>query len=210
MRVIRGMRRIGMALGVVAGLLWFFGAEPAQAALIVTAPGPVEIVDGTDLGPGVVTFNIDLTLPLSGYDFGFMNGTDFVPIALAPMGPNSLYGTYTFSGGDLVNFALENTSTNSLYTIADPANYATQLYYNPIDPSHSVHPVVTTPYYNTLLLEWNLMGGGFDQSTDPMLTLTQAINPYDGMMPAVVPVPASVLLFSVGLLGLAGWRRLTA
>ncbi|HUJ79725.1 MAG TPA: PEP-CTERM sorting domain-containing protein [Nitrospiria bacterium] len=175
----------------------------------MTAPGPVEIIDGTDLGSGVVTFNIDLTLPLAGYDFGFMNGTNFVPIALAPYGPSSLYGTYTFSGSDLVNFALESTSTNTVYTIADPANYATQIYSNPIDPSHSVNPVVTTPYYNTLLLDWNLMGGGYDPSIDPMLTLTQAINPYDGMAP-VVPLPAAMLLFGSGLLGLAGWRRLTA
>jgi len=203
------MKRLGIAI-VMAVLIWCFIPSPVRAALIVTAPGPVEIIDGTDSGPGVVTFNIDLTLPLAGYDFGLMNGANFVPIALAPMGPSSLYGTYTFSGGDLVNFALESTSTNTIYTIADPANYATQLYYNPIDPSHSVNPVVTTPYYNTLLLEWNLMGGSFDPTIDPMLTLTQAINPFDGMAPAVVPLPASVLLFGSGLLGLAGWRRLTA
>jgi len=54
------------------------------------------------------------------------------------------------------------------------------------------------------------MGGSFDPTIDPMLTLTQAINPFDGMAPAVVPLPASVLLFGSGLLGLAGWRRLTA
>ena len=204
------IRRIVMVLSVAAGMFWLLGSVPAWASLIVSAPGPVEIIDGTDSGPGVVTFNIDLTLPLAGYDFGFMNGANFVPIALAPMGPSSLYGTYTFAGGDLVNFALESTSTNTLYTIADPANYATQLYSNPIDPSHSVNPVVTTPYYNTLLLEWNLMGGSFDPTIDPMLTLTQAINPFDGMAPAVVPLPASVLLFGSGLLGLAGWRRLTA
>jgi len=204
----RWRRRKGMALIVAAGMFWLFSSEPARAALIVTAPGPVEIIDGTDAGAGVVTFNIDLTIPLSGYDFGFMNGNSFVPIALAPSGPASLYGTYTFSGGDLVNFALESTSTNTVYTIADPSNYATQIYYNPIDPSHSVNPVVTTPYYNTLLLEWNLLGGDFDPNIDPMLTLTQAINPYDGMAP-VVPLPASALLFGSGLFSLAGWRRLT-
>lgn len=207
------MKRIVMVLAVT-GMIWCLSAVPARAALIVTTPGPVLIVDGTDSGDNVPTFNLDFTIPLSGYDFGFMDGSTFTGIAMQPIGPDSFFGTYSFMGGSLVNFALRDITTNTVYTIMDPSLYAVQIYTGPIDSSHAVNPPVTSDYYRTLTLAWDLTGWdinayGFDPSNCPTLTITYALNPYDGVAPAV-PLPASVVLFATGLFGLAGWRRLTA
>jgi hypothetical protein len=97
-----------------------------------------------------------------------------------------------------------------IYTIADPADYANQIFTIPIDPSHSVNPVVTSTYYNTLAIQWDLDGNGFNPLQDAGLTLTTAVNPYDGMMPAPVPIPTSMLMFGTGLVGVAGmgWKRI--
>ena len=196
-----------VVLVLVVGTLWF-GTEPAQAApVLVDGPGLVLIVDGTDPDSGTGTFNIDATLPVAMYDFGFVNGGVYTPIALLPKGPASLYGTYDFMGGDVVDFALRHNSSGNLYTISDPADYADQLYFSPVDPSHSMNPVVTYTYYNTLVLEWDLNGNGFDPLQDAGFTLTQALNPHDGMAP--VPIPASALLFGSGLLRFVVIRHIT-
>jgi hypothetical protein len=71
--------------------------------------------------------------------------------------------------------------------------------------------VVTTTYYHALVLEWDLDHNGFDEWFDPGLTLTYAVNQYDGMLPvgAPIPLPASAALFGSALAawGGAGWFR---
>jgi len=197
-------------LALLVGVLWGIPPGQASADLVVNNPGLVLMIDGTDHNSGDATFNIDLTLPVPMYDFGFVDGSGFTPIALAPNGPASLYGQYTFSGGSLVNFALRNDQTSTIYTISDPADYANQVYLNPIDPSHSVNPQVAYTYYNTLAIEWDLNGNGFNPLQDAGITLTFAVNPYDGMAPAPVPIPTSLLMFATGLVGFVGmsWQRI--
>jgi hypothetical protein len=180
------------------------GLFPAAAqALLVDGPGLVMIIDGTDSGDNVGTFNIDATVQIREYDFGFVDENGFTPIALQPAGPASVFGSYSFEGGTLVNFALRSNSSGLIYSIADPVDYADQLYQTPIDPSHSSNPPVSFTYYNSLRLEWDLDLNGVG---DAGYTLTTANDPFDGLAP--VPLPASFLLFGSGLAGLgAAWKR---
>jgi hypothetical protein len=204
------MKKKMALLTLLVGLIWGIPPAPASADLVVNSPGLVLMIDGMDHHGGVATFNIDLTLPLPTYDFGFESGGVFTPIALSPNGPASLFGQYTFAGGGLVDFGLRNNQTSMIYTIADPADYANQIYTGQIDASHSVNPVVTSPYYNTLAIEWDLNGNGFNPLQDAGLTLTYAVSPYDGMAPAPVPIPTAMLMFGSGLVGFVGmsWNRI--
>jgi len=194
-------------LALLVGILWSLPPGQASADLVVNSPGLVMMVDGTDNNGGVATFDIDLTLPVAGYDFGFVIGNAYTPIALSPNGPASLFGQYIFAGGSLVDFALRNNQTGMIYTIAGPSDYANQIYSGPIDPSHSINPQMISTYYNTLAIQWDLDGNGFNPFQDAGLTVTYAVNPYDGMAPAPVPIPTSMLMFATGVVGLAGLSR---
>lgn len=199
---------------VAVGLTWGYASNAGATGVKVDGPGLVLIVDGKDSNTTEKTFNFDLTLPLNQYDFGFVDASSgFTPFVMNNSGWVNggwfFFGTYTFQGEDLVNFALKDRSTSLIYAIADPLDYADQLYFDAIDPSFSRNPEVTFPYYNKLVLEWDLNRDGFVLGQDAGLTVTKASSHYDGLapMPAVVPIPATVLLFGSGLMGIAGSAR---
>ncbi len=177
------------------------GSLKDAMALWVNGPGLVLMVDGIDHNPNVPTLEIDATIPIAGYAFGFIGTSGFTPFNMNQNG-NSLIGYYTFGGGTLVDFALRNNQTGDIFSISDAADYANQYYSFPIAPSQSVNPQVTFPYYSTLILYWDLDHNGWNQTIDPGITITQALNTYDGMAPAPVPLPAAAWLFSTGLVGL--------
>jgi hypothetical protein len=194
----------GMAAPAV-GMVLLVCPLSSAFALTVDGPGTVLMIDGTDSNVTVNVTSLDGTLPLGAYDFGFVTGTGYTAIT-------STIGNYVFNGGDIVNFALRNrgldnmfgTGDDLVYSILDPADYANQTYLWEIAPSYSQNPVVSSPYYRTLLLTWDLDLNGV-ADTGFNLSVTTPLGSYDGMTP--VPLPAAAWLFGSGLLGLVGLAR---
>jgi len=189
--------------GIVAGVGLLLLASPlssAFAALTVTSPSTVLMIDGVgDNNTTVQITALDATFPISEYQFGFLTGGGFTSIT------SLLDWTYTFNGGDVVDFALREIASDTVYDIADPLDYANQIYSFSIDPSNSQNPAVTSPYYHALTIAWDLNHDGY---ADPGFGF--AITPVltnDGMAPTVVPLPAAAWLLGSGLLGLGALTR---
>lgn len=187
------------------GLALLAASFSSAFALTVTTPGSVLIIDGQDAGVTVKVSAVDATVPLSQYQFGFLTGSGFTSIT-------SFIGSYTFNGGDIVNFALRDRGGDSLfgtgddiiYDMANALDYADQTYLIPIAPSYSQNPVVSTTYYKSLVLTWDLnldtvMDTGFN------LSIGTPVLSYDGVAP--VPLPGAVWLFGTGLLALGTTAR---
>ena len=189
-----------------AGMLLLACPLSSAFALTVDGPGTVLMIDGTDSNVTVNVTALDGTLPLAAYDFGFVTGTGYTAIT-------STIGSYVFNGGDTVNFALRNrgldnmfgTGDDLIYSILDPADYANQTYLLDIAPSYSQNPVVSSPYYRSLILTWDLDLNGV-ADTGFNLSVTTPLSSYDGMAP--VPLPAAAWLFGSAL-GVMGWMRRT-
>ncbi len=188
-----------------AGMLLLTGPLSSAFALSVSGPGTVLMIDGKDSNVRVNITAVDGTLSFEAYDFGFLTGTGYTKIT-------STIGSYIFNGGDIVDFALRNrgldtifgTADDLIYNMANPLDYANQTYLLPIDPSNSQNPVVTSPYYRSLLLTWDLnLDGVADTGFD--LAAVTSLKSFDGMAP--VPLPAAVWLFGSGLLGLGALLR---
>ena len=187
-------------IAAVAGLMLLVSPLSSAFALTVTSPGPVLMIDGVgDNNTTVQITTLDATFPISEYQFGFLTGGGFTSIT------SLLDWTYTFNGGDVVDFALREIASDTVYDIANPLDYANQIYSLSIDPSNSQNPVVTSPYYHALTIAWDLNHDGY---ADPGFGF--AITPIvtnDGMAPTVVPLPAAAWLFGSGLLGLGALAR---
>jgi len=190
-------RKVLEVVVAVTGFAAAFGPFASAFALTISTPGSVLMVDGTDPNVTVNIAAVDGTFPIGKYDFGFLSGSTYTKIT-------GSVGSYTFSGGAVVDFALREIATNTIYDIANPINYATQYYSIPIDAIYSQNPVVTSNYYHALALTWDLnkdgvLDAGFDIAVStPLLS-------HDGVAP--VPVPAAAWLLGSGLIGLAGVAR---
>lgn len=185
----------------------FLMVVPVQTALalIVNGPGPVRIVDGADSGSGVDGIAFNVTSP-SGYDFGYVTGSPgsltFNSIASnspvsGPVDVGLGTGSWSFTGGDIVNFALkQNFGSGDIFSIAD--GFGTLEFLDQVSGS-GVNPGILIPYFNTLEISWNIPSLNFG------LSILDAGSQFDGL--TVVPIPPAALLFGTGLIGLIGIAR---
>lgn len=187
-----------LALAIPLSSAW--ALTLSSPSLTVTNPGKVLMVDGNDPNITVTISAADGTFPVGKYDFGFVSGSTYTMITTDLLPPVS----YSFTGGTVVDFALRDVTTNTIYSISNPINYATQYYYYPINPVFSQNPVVTSPYYHALALTWDLNKDGIaDTGFD--ISVATPLTSHDGVAPAPVPVPAAAWLMGSGVAGLFGW-----
>lgn len=175
---------------------------------IANGSGAILMIDGTDSGSSVtVEFSVTYSNGL-GFQFGFLSGSMFDPLVQ----DRGDYIKRTFAGGTVVDFAVRSrgadgkfgTGDDQLFRLSD-ARYASEYFSDPVRASKSRNPQVTSTYYETLWLVWDINHDGIRD-----LTVTLNTRNYDGMqaVPAApVPVPAAAWLLGSGFIGLVGFAR---
>lgn len=205
-------QKLQRTIVVIGAAICVFPFTPVSACtvsatpeLFVNNPSRVLMVDGADRNSSV-TIRVRLDSPSrAAFDFGFTEAGQYVPVT----GKSRVGGTYTFSGGDIVDFTLRyrgadglfGTSDDSVYRLSDNANSARQHYFAPINPSKSRNPGTTQAYFQDLRLSWDLNQDG---KPDARALIEFKGRKSDGMLPATaaVPLPTAAWLFGSGLLGL--------
>jgi hypothetical protein len=201
---------IGAAINVLPFASALACSVSATSELFVNNPSKVLMVDGADRN-STVTIRVRLDSPNhAAFDFGFMDAGLYVPITGKPRAG----GTYTFSGGDIIDFVLRyrgsdglfGTSDDSIYRLSDSANYVRQHYFAPVNPSKSKNSETRQAYFHDLRLNWDLNQDG---KPDAHTLIEIRSGRHDGMLPAVtaVPLPPAMWCFGSGLLGLAAVVR---
>ena len=173
--------------------------------LTVDGPLSVMMIDGADRNSTVkVKVRIDHPKK-SGFDFGFVGGASYTPIT----GKSRVRGSYIFAGGAVVDFALRNWGSDHVFGTADDHVYSLsdgasrQYYFAPVVSSRYRDPKATPGDFQELRIDWD---PDHDGKTDLETWIEVKRSRYDGIVPAIapVPVPSTMWLFGSGLLGLAG------
>jgi len=203
------MKKGSLILVVLAlGMFLFSGS----ASALTMESTPVLIVDGIDTDT-TVTVGIMHNTRTQGFDFGYLSSGSFTTLLTVAQA----YGEVTFTGGDVVNFAVKDIPSGNVFALGEDAlgnNYCTLDFSGgPIDANHSQHPVVSSGYWNNVTLQWGVptpllvQGDGRQQPGFDLIAEAQG-SQYDGLAPAPAsPEPSTMLLFGSGLLGLAGLGR---
>lgn len=175
------------------------------SGLSVNDPLPVLMIDGADRNSSVkIKVRVD-SPKRSGFDFGFVNDGVYTPIT----GKSGVRGSYTFTGGAIIDFALRSwgadhlfgTADDQVYRLSDGADYAQQYYFDPAKSSKSRNPKIIPGDFQELRLDWDL---NHDGKTDIETWIDVKRSRYDAMAPAAapVPVPSTMWFFGSGLLAL--------
>jgi hypothetical protein len=156
------------------------GFATTAGAMQISPSVPILMIDG--VGDANATVDVQILDTSIGLDFGHYDSSGFNLI----LDDATLFTNTTFAGGDIVDFAIMDTSTGAITKLSDGT--ATLDFTGAVLASNSQNPVVQNDYYQSLTITWTIGNNDF------VVNLSDI---YDGFAPGV-PEPSAALVFGLG------------